>query len=282
MRSPLLYTPERRRLNSFFPPNASNARVCLSRTEKEPAPVAPNFCMLLRKHLLGAEILSVSQYAFERIVEIRMLCTSDFSRAERVLVCELMGKYSNLILTENGIIAGALKTASLEDNARRVLLPGAKYAYPVPQDKLSPFDAEGLKERIQSFLSTHTDGDGEEYARFLFDNVAGIALPTARELLRRIPRGTPVWEFVGGFCRNQPVEACLLTSDGTPAAKRRTFSPSPSKTAYPCPPSTPPRTNIITAGRRSGPSRTKSAVWRRPSAPCTKNSRKNCRTRWSG
>ena len=31
--------------------NASNARVCLSNTEKTPAPVAPNFCMLLRKHL---------------------------------------------------------------------------------------------------------------------------------------------------------------------------------------------------------------------------------------
>ena len=215
--------------------NASNARVCLSRTEKEPAPVAPNFCMLLRKHLLGAEILSVSQYAFERIVEIRMLCTSDFSRAERVLVCELMGKYSNLILTENGIIAGALKTASLEDNARRVLLPGAKYAYPVPQDKLSPFDAEGLKERIQSFLSTHTDGDGEEYARFLFDNVAGIALPTARELLRRISRGTPVWEFVGGFCRNQPVEACLLTSDGIPGGEAKDFFAFPVKNGVPMP-----------------------------------------------
>ena len=54
--------------------NASGARVCLSATEKEPAPVAPNFCMLLRKHLLGAEILDVRQYAFERIVEIDLHC----------------------------------------------------------------------------------------------------------------------------------------------------------------------------------------------------------------
>lgn len=94
--------------------NASNARVCLTREEKEPAPVAPNFCMLLRKHLLGAEILSVSQVDFERIVELRLHCTTDFSECERVLVCELMGKYSNLILTEKGIIFGALKTSSLE------------------------------------------------------------------------------------------------------------------------------------------------------------------------
>jgi 2-dehydropantoate 2-reductase len=60
--------------------------------------------MLLRKHLQGAEIISVSQYAFERIVKITLLCTSDFSQSQRVLYCELMGKYSNVVLTENGIV----------------------------------------------------------------------------------------------------------------------------------------------------------------------------------
>lgn len=198
--------------------NASNARVCLSLTEKEPAPVAPNFCMLLRKHLLGAEILSVSQYAFERIVEIRLHCTTDFSECERVLHCEIMGKYSNLILTEKGVILGALKTSSLEDNARRVLLAGAKYAYPEPQDKLSPFDGEGLKERAESFLSLRAEGaSDEELARFLFENVAGLALPTARELLRFRPRETPVWEFVGEFCENRPCESCVKYENGIPA-----------------------------------------------------------------
>lgn len=198
--------------------NASNARVCLAREEKEPAPVAPNFCMLLRKHLLGAEILSVSQHEFERIVEIKMHCTTDFSECERVLVCELMGKYSNLILVENGIIAGALKTTALEAGARRVLLSGAKYAYPEPQDKLSPFDSEGLRLRTESFLSSHEEGggDAEEYAKFLFENVAGLALPTAREMLRKYGHDKPVWEFVGEFCKSCPSAPCLLVQDGKP------------------------------------------------------------------
>lgn len=215
--------------------DASNARVCLSREEKEPAPVAPNFCMLLRKHLLGAEILSVSQHDFERIVEIRMLCTSDFSRAERTLVCELMGKYSNLILVENGLIAGALKTASLETNARRILFPGAKYEYPAPQDKLSPFDAEGLRARTQAFLASHEGGDEEDYARFLFENVAGLALPTARELLRRRPAGTPVWEFVGNFCSSCPSEPCLVTDTGTKEGAPRDFFAFPVPGGIPMP-----------------------------------------------
>ena len=108
--------------------NASNARVCLSLTEKEPAPVAPNFCMLLRKHLQNAEILSIRQHEFERIVEITFHCTSDFSECDRVLYCELMGKYSNVILTEKGIILGALKTTALETG--QVCVHGWKTTFP--------------------------------------------------------------------------------------------------------------------------------------------------------
>ena len=61
--------------------NASGARVCLSLTEKEPAPVAPNFCMLLRKHLLGAEILEIRQQEFERIIELDCIVPPIFRRA---------------------------------------------------------------------------------------------------------------------------------------------------------------------------------------------------------
>lgn len=218
--------------------NASNARVCLTREEKEPAPVAPNFCMLLRKHLLGAEILSVSQVDFERIVELRLHCTTDFSECERVLVCELMGKYSNLILTEKGIILGALKTSSLEAGAKRVLLSGAKYLYPEPQEKLSPFDAAGLKERTENFLAAHAEGSGdvaEEYAKFLFENVAGLALSTAREMVKRYPHGAPVWEFVGEFCAREPCRPCLLTENGAANGKPLDFFAFPVEGGIPMP-----------------------------------------------
>ena len=166
--------------------NASNARVCLSLTEKEPAPVAPNFCMLLRKHLQNAEILEVRQYAFERIIEIDLHCTTDFSESTRTLHCELMGKYSNVVLTEKGVILGALKTTALEDSTRRVLLAGARYEYPVPQDKLSPFDGAGMRSRLETYLSTRMEEvDLESLSLFLFENVSGLALPTAREIILR-------------------------------------------------------------------------------------------------
>lgn len=208
--------------------NASNARVCLSSTEKEPAPVAPNFCMLLRKHLQNAEILSVRQHEFERIVEITFHCTSDFSECDRVLYCELMGKYSNIILTEKGVILGALKTTALENDNHRILLAGAKYLYPAPQDKLSPFEGACMRSRLKNYLSLRQgEVDAEELSVFLFENVYGLALSTAREIVKRAVTANgglentvsdggaqPIWAFVGEFCANEPCQPCIKMSNG--------------------------------------------------------------------
>ncbi len=207
--------------------NASNARVCLSLTEKEPAPVAPNFCMLLRKHLQGAEIVEIRQHAFERIIELVLHCTSDFSECDRVLHCELMGKYSNIVLSEKGIILGALKTTALESENHRLLLTGVRYEYPAPQDKISPFEGACLRSRLENFLSTHSEGwDREDLSLFLFDNVSGLALPTAREIVRRAIKANggenilmeganiPLWAFVGEFCQNEPNRPCIQVKEG--------------------------------------------------------------------
>ena len=219
----IIYTGKRT-VKLILSANASNARVCLSETEKEPAPVAPNFCMLLRKHLQNAEILEVRQHEFERIIEIVLHCTTDFSESDRVLHCELMGKYSNVILSENGIILGALKTTALESENHRVLLSGVKYSYPAPQDKLSPFDGAGMRSRIQNALATRMEGwDNEGLSAFLFDNVSGLALPTAREIVSRFGGvekllsedvKTPLWEFVGDFCQNEPCAPCVKMDNG--------------------------------------------------------------------
>ena len=198
--------------------NASNARVCLSKTEKEPAAIAPNFCMLLRKHLQGAEILKIEQKDFERIIEITLKCTSDFSECERVLHCEIMGKYSNVVLSEKGIVLGALKTTALLDESHRVLLAGARYEYPAPQDKISPFDGAGMRSLEESFYASHPDGyENEDFARFIFEHVSGLALPTAREIVFRAMRvKMPLWAFIGEFCENEPCEPCLKKEKGVP------------------------------------------------------------------
>lgn len=187
--------------------NASDCGVYFSEAEQENPLVAPNFCMLLRKHLQGAEILEVAQVDFERILKIRLGCTSDFSSCERELYCEIMGKYSNLILTENGVILGALKTASLDVNCKRMIFAGVKYALPAPQDKIDPRDLEALKSALA----------GEEgNARFLFLRVAGLA-PCTAEKIAESYRGGDYASHVQDFIFQSPTVPYLVLRDGKPA-----------------------------------------------------------------
>ncbi len=210
--------------------NAGGARVCLSTTEKEPAPVPPNFCMLLRKHLQGAEILEIRQRDFERIIEIDFRCTTDFSESTRTLHCELMGKYSNVLFTEKGVILGALKSSSLGDDAHRVLLAGAKYLYPAPQDKISCLDGAGMRLRLQNYLENRPEGvDAEGLSLWLFENVAGLALSTARQIIFRAQKEAGslsallfdesklnLYDFVKNFCLEAPIFPCLVEEEGFP------------------------------------------------------------------
>ena len=198
----------------LFSTNATFARVCLTKVEKEPLPVAPNFCMLLRKHLLGGEILSIKQHGFERILEITIHCTGDFSSCDRVLYAEIMGKYSNLTLCENGVILGVLKPSSLDTLNGRPLFPGAKFVFPNPQDKAMPYDTASIRERYAAFTANREEISEEERAEFVFENVAGFSLPTARELFRLpMPRLT-FPDQIAWACENVPLQPHAVYKNG--------------------------------------------------------------------
>lgn len=202
--------------------SASFNRVCLTSAEPEAPAVAPNFCMLLRKHLLGAEITDVTQPGFERIIALSVHCVSDFTQADRVLYAEVMGKYSNVILVENGVILGALKTVPLEENRRRVLFPGVKYTLPAPQDKVSPADGDLL-----SALALYDEA--EDKARYLFDRVSGIAYPTAQRIVEEAEgrTGEDLAAFIKEYLFEGETCPCILYEHGAPKdffAKRVPFA----------------------------------------------------------
>lgn len=206
----IIYTGKRT-VKLVLSTNATFARVCLSETEKTPLSVAPNFCMLLRKHLLGAEILSIGAPKFERIVEIRFRAESDFSFRERTLVCEIMGKYSNLILLdEKGVILGALKQTTLEENCKRILFSGAPYLPPARQEKFLPCEEEKIEKAEEEFFSLR-ERTTEAEAEFLFTFVAGFALSTAKEAVQKFS-GT-VAKNVLDFYENEPVSPCVVLGE---------------------------------------------------------------------
>lgn len=145
--------------------------------EKEPPAVAPNFCMLLRKHLQNAEILNISQVGFERVLKFDFKCFSEFEITEMRLFLEIMGKYSNAVLTKDGIIVGALKSTSLE-NAKRVTFTGAEYRLPDRQDKADPTDINELEKAFSNKCG--------QTAEFIADKVAGIAFVTAADIVETL------------------------------------------------------------------------------------------------
>ena len=167
------------------------------RTDENPKN-APSFCMLLRKHLQNALITAVGQVGFERVVYFDLTCFSEFSSCDMRLYLEIMGKYSNAILTKDGIIVGALKTTSLE-NAKRVTLTGAKYLLPEKQDKADPTRIEELERLFDSLY-----GDGfftGDTAKLLSERIAGIAFVTAQEMVLSYgdrPTASEVYEYING------------------------------------------------------------------------------------
>ncbi len=185
--------------------NASDCGVYFTEGEQENPLVAPNFCMLLRKHLQGAQITKVETVGFERILALHLHCVSDFSACERVLYAEIMGKYSNLLLTEGGVILGALKTTSADENCKRLILPGAKYVLPAPQDKVNPSDKEALAALLQG-----VEGD---LARFLFTRVAGLAPCTAEEIAAAYSGGD-LASFVHAYIFSDDISPCVTENHG--------------------------------------------------------------------
>lgn len=108
-------------------------RVCLTNSAKQNPTFAPNFCMVLRKHLLNTRITNIYTLSLERIMIIEFEGhnkSGDFSTKK--LIVELMGKHSNIILVNSdNIIIDALKHFRIDSNSYRNILPNFLYILPV-------------------------------------------------------------------------------------------------------------------------------------------------------
>ena len=115
-------------------------------TEKnKPSPLtAPNFCMLLRKHIGSGRILSIRQPGLERVIEFELEHLNEMGDpCRKRLIFELMGKHSNIIFCdEEGMILDSIKHVSSHMSSVREVLPGRHYFIPHTQEKADPFTIE--------------------------------------------------------------------------------------------------------------------------------------------
>lgn len=109
--------------------------------ENKPSPLtAPNFCMLLRKHVGSARITQIRQPGMERAIEFELDHLNEMGDpCKKILIIELMGKHSNIIFCdEDYTILDSIKHVSSHMSSVREVLPGRNYFLPQTQDKMNP------------------------------------------------------------------------------------------------------------------------------------------------
>lgn len=139
----------------------------------------PSFCMLLRKHLEEGRITRIYQSDLDRIItlEIDMLGQSSKIITKK-LICELTGKNSNLILTQDGVIIDSLKHISAAQSSYRTILPGKEYVAPPPQAGLNLLTADPAE-----IVSTANSLPSATFTKAFVSATTGVGKATATELL---------------------------------------------------------------------------------------------------
>lgn len=123
--------------------NASLPLAYLTDTNKQGPMTAPNFCMLLRKHIGSGRIVSITQPGLERCIRLEIEHLDEMGDlCRKLLIVELMGKHSNIIFcTQDGMILDSIKHISLQVSSVREVLPGRPYFLPQTVQKQDPLTA---------------------------------------------------------------------------------------------------------------------------------------------
>lgn len=187
-----IYQPEKDELNIVIKNNRENYRLLISadaslpliyflQTAKENPMTAPNFCMLLRKHINNGRIVDVYQPGFERIVVIVIEHLDEMGDLKRKkLITEIMGKHSNIIFaTDEDVIIDSIKHISHMVSSVREVLPGRKYEYPPAGGKISPLEITeaDFRERIRHMPTNAI--------KAIYQNITGFSPLAAAEICYR-------------------------------------------------------------------------------------------------
>lgn len=168
----------------LFSASADAARVHITQTVPENPAQPPMFCMLLRKHLSGGKLEDIEQDGLERILRFRIRANNEMGDSVLLtLVCEMMGRFSNVILVnETGRIIDSLRRVDEEISRVRLVLPGMEYLPPPREHRICM-----------------TECNDEEICQQLAN---GMQTPLSKAVIRMFEGVSPIvareWEFYVG------------------------------------------------------------------------------------
>ncbi len=150
--------------------------------QNKPSPMtAPNFCMLLRKHIANGKIVKIHQPGLERIIHFEIEHFDDLGDlCRKTLTIELMGKHSNIIFcTEDGAIIDSIKHISAQVSSIREVLPGRTYFIPETTHKENPLQTS------ESFFLDTVLRRPESICKAIYNSYTGISPVIASEICFR-------------------------------------------------------------------------------------------------
>ncbi len=166
------------RAKLLFAANPAAPRLHLTAASPENPAEPPMFCMLLRKHLSGARLHSITQPPMERAATFTFDCIDEMGDpTQKRLVAELMGKTCNLyLLDRDGRIIDCLRRIGLDAGAKRQALPGLYYQDPEPVEKSDPLVLE-----YQDYVNLLSAPGADLLADRLMDTLGGLSPLVCRE-----------------------------------------------------------------------------------------------------
>lgn len=155
--------------------DASLPLIYLTDTNKPGPGTAPNFCMLLRKHISNGRIVDIRQPRLERIITFTIEHLDELGDlCRKKLIVEIMGKHSNIIFcTEEGKIIDSIKHVSAQMSSVREVLPGRDYFIPDTMHKADPLNTN--KDEFTDLISQKP----VSLAKAIYTSFTGISPVTA-------------------------------------------------------------------------------------------------------
>ncbi len=165
---------------------AGSPRIHFTNSSPDNPKAAPMFCMLLRKHLVGARLANVRQIGLDRILHLDFDTVNELGDAAIItIVIEIMGRHSNIIIVgADGRIIDAIKRIDFETSSVRQVLPSIRYELPPSQDKLNLLEstAEEVIDRLRK-------GRDIELSKALMECLQGMSQVICREVSSYTTRG---------------------------------------------------------------------------------------------
>lgn len=171
--------------------NASNPKFHFTQTNPSNPMTPPLFCMVMRKHLQSGKIIKIEQPDFDRILNIYVESLNELGDySVKKLVLEIMGRHSNIILTdENNTILDCIKHIGHDTCSVREVLPGREYTLPPSQGKINTLELDN-----NNFNEVLENNPSFEIQSVIYKNYTGISPIAASEICYRanVNGSTPV------------------------------------------------------------------------------------------